>query len=65
MIVTLGGVVLQPLVGVLLDMFGRGNIVNGEHVYAIVDYQLALSVLPISLLLVIVAGFFLKDKARV
>ena len=62
MIVTLGGVIFQPLVGILLDTFGRGTLVNGEHVYAVVDYQLALSILPISLLLVIVLGFFLKDK---
>ncbi len=62
MIVTLGGVIFQPLVGSLLDKFGRGQLVNGEHVYSVIDYKLSLSVLPASLLLVMVAAFFLKDK---
>lgn len=61
MIVTLGGVVFQPLVGKLLDTFGDSGIVAGEHIYTVVDYQIALSILPISLLLVTVLAFFLKD----
>ncbi|AHE67987.1 MFS transporter [Legionella oakridgensis] len=61
MIVTLGGVIFQPLVGKLLDTFGDGGIVAGEHIYTMVDYQLALSVLPLSLLMVMVVAFFLKD----
>lgn len=65
MIVTLGGVIFQPLVGALLDKFGSGQTVAGEHVYSVVDYQLALSVLPVSLLLVMVAAFFLKDRSSV
>ncbi len=61
MIVTLGGVVFQPLVGKLLDTFGDSGIVGGEHIYTVVDYQVALSILPISLLLVTILAFFLKD----
>lgn len=61
MIVTLGGVVFQPLVGKLLDTFGDSNVVGGEHIYTVLDYQLALSVLPISLLLVMILAFFMKD----
>lgn len=64
MIVTLGGVIFQPLVGQLLDSFGDSGLVNGEHIYTLVDYQLALSVLPISLLLVLVVAFFLKDHRQ-
>lgn len=62
MIVTLGGVIFQPLVGILLDKFGDSKIIAGEHVYSVVDYQLALSILPISLLLVLVTAFFIKDS---
>ena len=62
MIVTLGGVIFQPLVGQLLDMFGEKTAELGEHVYRAVDYQMALSMLPISLLLVMIVAFFLKDK---
>ena len=61
MIVSLGGVIFQPLVGFLLDTFGSGQMMGAEHVYGIADYQVALSVLPLSLLLVIFIGFFLKD----
>lgn len=61
MIVTLGGVIFQPLVGKLLDTFGDSGIVAGQHVYTVVDYQLALSVLPISLLMITILAFFLKD----
>ena len=62
MIVTLGGVIFQPLVGKLLDMFGEKSPEVGEHVYRAADYQMALSILPISLLLVMIVAFFLKDK---
>lgn len=65
MIVTLGGVIFQPLVGKLLDTFGDSGIVAGEHIYTVVDYQIALSILPISLLLVTVLAFFLKDARPV
>ena len=62
MIVTLGGVIFQPLVGKLLDTFGDSGLINGEHIYTVVDYQVALSILPLSLLLVLIAAFFLKDN---
>lgn len=64
MIVTLGGVIFQPLVGKLLDTFGDSGIVGGEHIYTVVDYQVALSVLPLSLLLVTILAFFIKDHPR-
>ncbi len=64
MIVTLGGVIFQPLVGKLLDTFGDSDIVSGEHIYTLVDYQVALSILPLSLLLVTILGFFIKDHTN-
>lgn len=63
MIVTLGGVIFQPLVGKLLDTFGDSGIVSGQHIYTIEDYQVALSILPISLLLVTILAFFIKDHS--
>ncbi|MDF1684900.1 MAG: MFS transporter [Legionellaceae bacterium] len=61
MIVTLGAVVYQPLVGFLLDCSSTQTELAGAMVYNISDYQRALLVLPLSLILVIVIGFFLKD----
>lgn len=63
MIIALAGVLFQPLVGKLLDTFGDSGIVGGEHVYTVVDYQVALSILPISLLLVTILAFFIKDHS--
>jgi MFS family permease len=63
MIVALAGVIFQPLVGKLLDSFGDGGVVGGEHIYTVVDYQVALSILPISLLLVTILAFFIKDNS--
>lgn len=62
MIVTLGGVIFQPLVGKLLDIFGESSAFKSAHVYSVTDYQLALSILPLSLLMVMITAFFLKDK---
>jgi MFS family permease len=61
MIVALAGVIFQPLVGKLLDSFGDSGVVGGVHIYTVVDYQVALSILPISLLLVTILAFFIKD----
>lgn len=63
MIVTLGGVIFQPLVGKLLDISGDSHFVADEHVYTVFDYQLALSILPISLLFVMILAFFMKDMS--
>ena len=63
MIVTLGGVIFQPLVGILLDTFGKSmKMMTGEYVYSVLDYQIALSVLPVSLLFVLLTAFFLNDR---
>lgn len=64
MIVTLGGVIFQPLVGTLLDTFGEGKTVAGIHVYSVHDYQLALSIIPVSLVLMILTTFFLKEQRK-
>jgi MFS family permease len=62
MIVTLGGVIFQPLVGKLLDTFSDNSITtSAEHIYTAADYQCALAILPISLLVVIILAFFMKD----
>jgi MFS family permease len=58
MIVSLVGALFQPLVGWLLDTFGHPIKVTGHYQYQIIDYQQALLILPISLLLVIILCFF-------
>ncbi|WP_367607056.1 MFS transporter [Legionella sp. W05-934-2] len=61
LIVTLGGVIFQPLVGKILDMLEEQRFTLPIHQYSVPDFQIALSVLPISMLLVTIVAFFLKD----
>lgn len=64
MIVTLGAVIFQPLVGFLLDFSSNKAKIGGVMVYSASDYQRALLVLPLSLILVMVVGFFLKEPTH-
>ncbi len=60
MLIMLGGVIFQPVVGALLDMHANnaGNLIN--H-YTPSDYTFALSVLPIGVAVGVVLSFFLKE----
>lgn len=50
MLTMLGGVVFQPLIGRLLDMAWSGNLENGIRVYTTHDFRIALTALPIAML---------------
>jgi len=70
MIVMLGGMFLQPLVGVLLDWHVKLRLPNvvGENLtnlYTGKDYQFALMLLPIGILLALVLSFTLKETFAV
>lgn len=62
MIIMLGGVIFQPLVGKFLDFFWNGQIYNHMRIYSPSDYQLVLSFLPLSLLCVSIAVFFVRER---
>ncbi len=63
MIVSLGGVVYQPLVGFLLDFGKHGHwSATGRYIYTVDDYQRALAILPASLLVVFIAIYLLRKK---
>jgi hypothetical protein len=64
MIVTLLGAVLQPTVGWILDIFGHRILTQGHYVYQIADYQKALSVLPLSMVLVILLCFIFREPKK-
>jgi len=71
MIVMLGAMLLQPLVGHLLDYSYRHNqaVDNISHVpmdqlqqlYSASDYQFALSIVPIGIIIAVILTFFLKE----
>lgn len=56
-----GGVVFQPLIGVLLDMSWRGEMVDGVRFYSAVNFQHAFWVLPVLVLFGAVLSLFLKE----
>ncbi len=55
------GALFQPLIGKMLDWRWSGAMVNGIRQYSGADYRIALSVLPICLLLGIVMVYFVKE----
>lgn len=61
MFTMLGGMVFQPMIGKMLDMHWSGQIVNGVRVYSTSDYQLALSVLPVCMLLTVFLTLFMRE----
>lgn len=61
MLVTLGGMLFQPIIGLLLERVWSGQFMNGTPFYANSDYRFALSIIPIGLLLAAVLTLFLKE----
>lgn len=61
MLVMIGGVIFQPIIGILLEMHWGGQAVNLVHVYSVQDYQFALAVIPIGALLSFVILAFMKE----
>jgi hypothetical protein len=64
MITMLGGFVFQPLIGILLDFAWRkhGTLQQGIKLYTIHDYRIALSVIPIAMLISVVASLTLRES---
>jgi hypothetical protein len=53
---------MQTGVGWLLDLSWSGTVHNGAPVYSSLDYQHAMVVVPISLLVSAFLAFLVKDK---
>jgi len=60
-LIMLGGVIFQPIVGLLLDFHWDGTKLNGLPVYSSYDFTFALSILPISLILASSLSFLIKE----
>lgn len=60
--ISCGDSLIQPLIGFLLD-FGWDGLANaGIREYSVQDFQVALSTLPISLLVAFITTFFIQEK---
>lgn len=62
MFIMIGGAILQPVIGIVLDLLWDGKVVNGLHVYSTWNFQVALSVLPAGLILSVILSYFLKES---
>ena len=60
MAVVCGASLLQPIIGLLLDFFWDGN-TTGIRVYDVVHYQHALIIVPFSILLGIIACYYITE----
>ena len=60
-LIMLGGLLFQPLVGLILDISHKSLDSNGFQVYAANDYSLALSIVPIALVICLCVLHFIKD----
>lgn len=61
MIIMLGGFVCQPLVGCFLDLVAKNSDFSGLYIYTAHDYRLALSIVPVGILLAGILSFWLKE----
>ena len=57
-----GGAVGQPVIGILLDLFWNGTLVNNARDYSTADYQYALTCLPIIIAISLLLIPFIKEK---
>lgn len=64
-LISCGDAVVQPLVGFLLDIHWTGQVENGIRVYETGAYQLALTCLPITLIIAFILLFFIKEKKHI
>lgn len=62
MAILIGGIIFQPMVGVVLHTLWNGKLVNNIPVYSLSNYKIALSIIPVCFLLAfVVSMFFIKE----
>jgi len=61
MMSVLPGAALQPVIGWLIDLHAGHKIVNGVLMYSAADFYVAMSLLPVSLLLAIVIACLVRE----
>jgi MFS family permease len=57
----LGGAGLQPLIGLLLDFFWQGRMLDGVRVYSLTSYHIALTTLPVCIAIAILILPFIRE----
>ena len=58
----LGGLAFPPLIGFTLDRLWNGKMVNNLPSYSVTEYRIALTYIPLALIVAFVLGFFLDER---
>ncbi len=62
LLVMFGGLVFQPLVGKVLDLYWTGKMADGVRVYDVHSFQLSLTLIPIFILIGLVCSLMMKES---
>ncbi len=57
----LGGAIAQPVIGAILDVYWKGNMMTGAPVFAVSDYFIALIALPAAFVIALMFLPFIKE----
>jgi MFS family permease len=61
MLIMMGGIIFPPIIGKVLDLFWDGTLSNGARVYSDHAFTMAMSVLPIGIILGIMLTCFMRE----
>lgn len=62
--IMIGGMILTPLVGVILDFLWAGQMAEGHRIYTLSNYQVALATVPVMMFLAMILSYRLKETYR-
>lgn len=60
----IGGLLFQPLIGMLLDLNWKGEIIDGLRVYSPMTFQVVFLIIPISIIIGTLLGLKLKETIK-
>ena len=64
MLIMASGMLLQPLISKMLDWAWSGQMAHGLRVYSVNDYRLALTSLPVALVISAILAYFMKESYK-
>jgi MFS family permease len=63
-LVMLGGMIFQPLLGILLDLLWDGKMIENTRIYSPSDYRLVFLIIPLCLVIGAFLAFMLKETLQ-
>lgn len=57
----IGGAIMQPLCGLIMDLLWSGTIQNDTRIYTLHNFQIALSVIPITIIFSLISLLWIKE----